>query len=85
VLSPQAYNGKVGLIIVCPITSRVKGYPFEVSLPEGSRLEGVILADQVRSLDWRRRQAEYIQALPASVLDEVLGKLETLLGRRAST
>src|SRR2546425_1274360 len=53
VLSPASYNGKSGLALVCPITSRVKGYPFEVSLPEGSKFAGVILADQLRSLDWR--------------------------------
>lgn len=57
VLSPSAYNGKVGLAILCPITSQVKGYPFEVAIPSGSKLAGVVLADQVKNLDWRVRKA----------------------------
>ena len=57
VLSPSSYNGKVGLAILCPITSQVKGYPFEVTIPSGSKLGGVVLADQVKSLDWRTRKA----------------------------
>ncbi len=57
VLSPRAYNAKVGLAIFCPVTSKVKGYPFEVALPEGFAVQGVILADQVKSLDWRARRA----------------------------
>ena len=60
VLSPSSYNGKVGLAILCPITSQIKGYPFEVTIPSGSKLGGVILADQVKSLDWRFRKAEFI-------------------------
>ncbi len=60
VLSPATYNGKVGLALFCPITSQVKGYPFEVALPEGLSISGVILADQVKSLDWRAREAEKI-------------------------
>ena len=54
VVSPSAYNSKVGLALVCPITSKVKGYPFEVPLPDGGPVQGVVLADQLRSLDWRR-------------------------------
>ena len=57
VLSPAAYNGKVGLALLCPITGRIKGYPFEVGIPSGFGVAGVILADQVKSLDWRRRKA----------------------------
>ena len=79
VLSPASYNGKVGLAILCPITSQVKGYPFEVAIPSGSRLGGVILADQVKSLDWRFRNAEFICKLPRQTTSEVLGRLGTLL------
>ena len=78
-LSPASYNGKVGLAILCPITSQVKGYPFEVATPTGSRLGGVILADQVKSLDWRVRQAEFICKLPRETTAEVLEKLGVLL------
>jgi mRNA interferase MazF len=80
VLSPAAYNGKVGLVILCPITNQQKGYPFEVAIPKGLKVTGVILADQVKSLDWRARQAERIDTLPEQTVAEVLGKLNTLLG-----
>jgi mRNA interferase MazF len=79
VLSPAAYNGKVGLALLCPITSQVKGYPFEVRIPEGLPARGVILADQVKSLDWRARQAERMCTLPPDVITEVLAKLGVLL------
>ncbi len=79
VLSPQAYNQKVGLAIFCPITSRKKGYPFEVQLPEGTRATGVILSDQVKSLDWRVRKSEFIEALPEEIINEVLQKIGALL------
>lgn len=80
VLSPASYNGKVGLAILCPVTSWAKGYPFEVVLPEGSGVEGVVLADQVKSLDWRARQAQLIGRMPDAVTGEVLAKLGALLG-----
>lgn len=79
VLSPASYNRKVGLAIMCPITSVVKGYPFEVAIPEGLEISGVVLADQVKSLDWRARRAEVKQKLPSEVTDEVLAKLNALL------
>ncbi len=79
VLSPAAYNGKVGLAVFCPITSQVKGYPFEVILPEGLPVKGVILTDQIKNLDWRVRQAEKICSLPVEVFLEVLEKLAVLL------
>jgi mRNA interferase MazF len=79
VLSPKAYNQKVGLAIFCPITSQIKGYPFEVRLPKGVGMMGVILSDQVKSLDWRVRKAEYIGALPEETINEVLAKLGLLL------
>ena len=81
VLSPAAYNGKVGLAILCPITSQIKGYPFEVLIPEGLKISGAILSDQVKSLDWRARQAELVCKLPPSTIDEALQKLNTLLGQ----
>jgi mRNA interferase MazF len=80
VLSPQAYNGKVGLLIACPITSQAKGYPFEVSIPDGLSIRGVILSDQIKSLDWRRREIEFIAQLPTSTTNQVILKLETLIG-----
>ncbi len=80
VLSPAAYNGKVGLAIVCPITNQHKGYPFEVAIPVGLKVTGMILSDQVKSLDWRARQAERIDTLPEQTVAEVLNKLNTLLG-----
>jgi mRNA interferase MazF len=79
VLSPQAYNDKVGLALFCPITSQVKGYPFEVQIPSGSYVSGVILSDQIRSLDWRARQAEFIGQASETILLEVMQKLTTLL------
>ena len=81
VLSPKSYNGKVGLAILCPITSQVKGYPFEVLIPAGLPIAGAILSDQVKSLDWRARNAELICALPAVITSEVLHKLATLLSQ----
>jgi len=79
VLSPAAYNGKVGLAILCPITGQIKGYPFEVLIPPGLAVSGAILSDQVKSLDWQARQAEFICALPMVTVAEVLRKLGLLL------
>jgi len=79
VLSSAAYNLKVGLLLACPVTGQVKGYPFEVELPAGLPISGVILSDQVKSLDWRARRAELICRLPRSATDAVLGLLGALL------
>jgi mRNA interferase MazF len=79
VLSPQTYNAKTGLALLCPITWRVKGYPFEVQVPPGLPISGAILADQAESLDWRTHRAELICSLPPAIVDEVLGKLRALL------
>ncbi len=79
VLPPRAYNDTVGLAIVCPITNRKKGYPFEVDIPDGSPVTGVILADQVKSLDWRARSATWAGKLPAQTVDETLELLQALL------
>lgn len=80
VLSPSGYNRRVGLMICCPITSQVKGYPFEVPLPQGFAISGVILADQVKNLNWRARRASFIQALPPAIMLELLQKLNALIG-----
>ncbi|MEN6578646.1 MAG: endoribonuclease MazF [Phycisphaerales bacterium] len=79
VVSPAAYNRKVGLALLCPVTSQVKGYPFEVSIPEGLAVSGVILADQVKSLDWRVREAEFACSLPAGMICDVLRRATILL------
>jgi len=79
VLSPAAYNGRVGLVLLCPITNQRKGYPFEVRIPLRLRVQGVVLADQIKSLDWQVRQAEFICTLPAGTVGEVLDKLTILL------
>ncbi len=79
VLSPQQYNLKTGLALMCPITSQVKGYPFEVALAAGLPVAGAVLADQVKCLDWRARQTELICALPPTEIIEVLRKLGALL------
>ncbi len=79
VLSPEAYNGRVGLAILCPVTNQIKGYPFEVAIPPGLDVAGVILSDQVKSLDWRARRAEYIVKLPNDTIIEALQKIGTLL------
>lgn len=79
VLSPSTYNARAGLALMCPITSRVKGYPFEVTLPPDLPAGGVVLSDQIRSLDWRQRQAEFIATLPMSVIEDVLARVRALI------
>jgi mRNA interferase MazF len=79
VLSPGSYNGRVGLALFCPITGRAMGYPFEVAIPEGLEVGGVVLSDQIKSLDWRARRAEFICDLPAMTIGEVLAKVRALL------
>jgi mRNA interferase MazF len=79
VLSPVAYN-KSGLAIVVPITNQVKGYPFEVPVPAGLATTGVILSDAIKSVDWKARQARFIEAVPPGSLKTVQGHLMLLLG-----
>lgn len=79
VISPREYNRRAGLALCCPVTSRVKGYPFEVAVPAGSKVEGAVLADQVKSLDWRGRKAAWIAGAPAEVLDETVAKILALV------
>lgn len=80
VVSPKAYNERVGLALFCPVTSRIKGYPFEVLIPAGFKVEGAVLADQLKSLDWRARQAKRFAKAPSAVLRETLDKIHALLG-----
>lgn len=79
VLSPATYNRKVGLALLCPITSKVKGYPFEVDLPAKLAVTGTVLCDQIKNLDWRARQAEFICTLLQETVEEVLRKARLLL------
>jgi mRNA interferase MazF len=79
VLSPKAYNAQSGLSLVCPITSKVKGYVFEVPIPSGLPVNGVVLTDQIRSIDWRVCQAEFISTASPNMIQEVLAKTRTLI------
>lgn len=79
VLSPASYNGRIGLALICPITSRVKGYPFEVALPDGLPIYGVVLSDQVRNMDWRARNVEFIAHLPEKSVLQVTQNIKKLL------
>jgi len=81
VVSPERYNRQSGLALMCAVSRRAKGYPFEVALPDNLKVTGVILADQVKSLDWRVRRAETACTAPQAVTDEVLGKLNALLSK----
>ncbi len=83
VVSPKAYNRKVGLALMCPVTSRVKGYPFEVELPRGLDAEGVVLCDQLKSLDWRARRAKRLGRVPAGVMEAVTARILALVDPEA--
>jgi len=79
ILSPIKYNSKTGLCICCPITSQIKNYPFEVTIPVGLPVVGVILADQIKNLDWQVREAIFACKIPDSVIEEVIKKISLLL------
>lgn len=79
VLSPREYNKKTGLMIACPITSKVKGYPFEVTV-HAQQIEGVVLSDQVKNLDWKQRKVSFIEEVLPEILEQVQEKLLLLLG-----
>ncbi len=81
VISPKIYNEKTELALFCPITNHVKGYPFEVKIPDGLEISGVILSDQLKSLDWKIREAEFICSLPKSSLRETMSKINALLNQ----
>ena len=80
VVSPRSYNGKVGLALFCPITSQIKGYPFEVVVGPGGKAKGAILSDQLKSLDWRARDARKFDAVSDEVMREVLVRIAALVG-----
>jgi mRNA interferase MazF len=84
VVSPLAYNRISKLLLICPITSRQKGWPFEVLLPSSLQIQGVILVDQVRAVDCLARNAQFVEKTPISLLDEVLARLEPLFSRSGS-
>ena len=79
IVSPRAYNAASGFALLCPITSQVKGYSFEVALPADAAIKGVVLADQIRCADWRARQSRFIASAPKSVISEVQAKLQALI------
>ena len=79
VLSPKSYNRKVGLALFCPVTSRVRGYPFEVQLPDGSAVSGVVLSDQLKSLDWISRKVKFIERASSDVIAMVTARVLPLL------
>jgi mRNA interferase MazF len=80
VLSPRSYNAKVGLCLVCPVTHHAKRYAFEVELPSGLPVQGVVLADHIKIADRQGRGSDPIATVPADVLDEVRAKFKPLLG-----
>jgi mRNA interferase MazF len=79
VISARLYNQKSGLALFCPITSRIKGYPFEVVLPPELAVQGAVLCDQIKSLDWSARRSRLAAKLPDATLEEVLAKVRALL------
>lgn len=79
VVSLQTYNRKVGLALFCPLTSQVKGYPFEALIPGGLAVKGAVLSDQIKSLDWIARRTRFISKAPVALVREVLAKALTLL------
>lgn len=79
VVSPRAYNQKVGLGLFCPVTSQIKGYPFEVPLPGNGKAQGAILSDQLRSLDWRARKADRLDRVSEEVVFEVTARILALV------
>ncbi|WP_035707392.1 MULTISPECIES: type II toxin-antitoxin system PemK/MazF family toxin [Bradyrhizobium] len=80
VVSQRSYNAAAGLCVICPITSRVRGYPFEAALPDDSNIRGVVLADQPRSISWEKRPIAYAGRATDMLLTEVRERLAALLG-----
>jgi len=80
ILSPRSYNAKARLAVACPITIQTKGYPFEVPLPSGGAVNGVVLADHVKNLDWSARRVQFAATAPAEVLTDVRERLRVVLG-----
>lgn len=80
VLSPAEYNAKTGMMVCCPITNQIKGYPFEVVIHGNPSVTGAVLADQVKNLDWQARNAKYKGQVSVDQMQEVRGKIKALLG-----
>lgn len=80
IVSPREYNRKTGLALACPITSQIKGYPFEVRVQESSGIDGVVLSDHIKNLDWKARNARYVCTVSDDVLNGVRRKIILLLG-----
>jgi len=78
VISPKGYNEKVGLGLFCPITSKIKNYPFEVKM-ENDKINGVVLADQIKSLDWKTREIEFMTKETSEKVNEIIDKIGVLL------
>ncbi|MDR2098010.1 MAG: endoribonuclease MazF [Spirochaetaceae bacterium] len=78
VISPKEYNGKVNLGLFCPITSQEKGYPFEVKI-KNEKINGVALSDQIKSLDWTKRNIEYITKVTEEEIKKVVEKINVLV------
>lgn len=79
VISPASYNKIVGLALICPITSKIKEYPFEVKLPQSCKIKGAVLSDQIKSLDWFARKFKFVTKAPSEILNEVIDKMQTLI------
>ncbi len=79
VLSPKGYNAKTGLALFCPVTTKIKGYPFEVELAAKNKVSGAVLTDQIKSLDWQARQARFIDKITSSAWEDVMAKIRALL------
>ena len=84
ILSPSAYNKRIGLALVCPLTKQAKGYPFEVELPAGLPVTGVVLSDHIKSRDWQARRAEFIVSLDETTLTAVMQRARALLAMEGS-
>jgi mRNA interferase MazF len=80
IVTPKEFNQSTQLALVCPITSKVKGFPLEVILPLGLITSGVVLIFQVKTIDWVERQAKYVESLPAETLEEAIAKLHAMIG-----
>ncbi len=83
VISPASYNGAVGLVLLCPITSKIKGYPFEVLLSKKFKISGAILSDQIKNLDWRVRKAKFISKATAEIIKEVIEKIHAIIAYKS--
>lgn len=84
-LSPRSYNRKSGLAVFCPITSKVKGYPFEVVIDDAKGISGVILADQIKSLDWRKREFVFITAATKDQIQQAADRASMLIASEPSS